>query len=363
MPKIPLQSVRYGAVALLLAAVTLSLSYAQGPPGGGGGPPGGGGRPGAGGPPGGPDAPAEEPEAPPPPIIAFTGNDGRWAWLKQAGESVELYVGGANEPARRLGASAGWHDLALDGEDVWLLDAEGDTSDLVRVAYSGGEPEVVVSSIPAPTGLMAEGGGAYWVETSPGLRPEASFIPAVGPTSRLRYHDGADSPRTLAEWSAGLRPDTVPSGGDIIGATAEGVYVRTLRLMCTEIWLVPLEGGQPTRVVSAGGLQVATLRGGELYWTTPSEEAEPSAGVVSVRRRAPGQEAETVTDWLPGGGKLLTVASKVYYAHYELYRVPSRLGPPRFIRVVPYGGAAADGRRVISLGGADAPSVLDLAGK
>ncbi|HTE18840.1 MAG TPA: hypothetical protein VK689_10730 [Armatimonadota bacterium] len=219
-------------------------------------------------------------------------------------------------------------------------------------------PTPELRNLDRPGGLFTAQGALFWLESVP--RPPAvpNFVPPAGGVLRLRTREAGGQVRTISEWPAQQDDPQSPAPGDILTLEGDAAYVRVRRLASTEFLRAPLRGGTPTRIAAAGGRQEAMLHRGQFYWTAPTEEANSETRVRCVRRLRADLVDETLTDWLPENGNLLSIQGQPYYSGDALYLVPERMGPATVVRSSPGHAAATDGASLILLGELDAPQAL-----
>ncbi len=336
-------------------------------------------RPGGAQPLPGPRPPQPAPPVPIPALRAFAADGGSWLWLKEDGEEVELLHrtrGGSAAAGAPLGVARGkgYTDVALLGKEAWILQSDPEaappSSKLLRVPLqSGAQPVAVAAGRPPAGGLIAAGGALFWLEVGQS-GAALPFLPAAAPTARLVKRGSSGEPAAVAEWPAPVA--WRPGPGDLVGVTGNAVYVRVRRLVTTEFIRVSLPAGPPERIAVENGNQLAALHRGRFHWTAASEEATPVQGLRCLRRAIgsaggaqPGADqpgvapGETVCDWLPGRGSLVSLPDALYYlGDFRLYRLPGELGPPERVRRAEFEQAASDGDNVVLLAGPAAPAVL-----
>jgi hypothetical protein len=144
----------------------------------------------------------------------------------------------------------------------------------------------------------------------------------------------------------------------VIAVTGTDAYVRVRRLSATEFVRLPLQGGEGERLAIEGGIQQGVLANGVFYWTAASTEAPPDTSIQSVKRGAPAEGGQLVTDWIPGDARLFTHGARVYSAGLYLYRIPEQPGPPELVRKLNTAPKGTDGPVVLDFYGAK-PQVLE----
>jgi hypothetical protein len=231
-----------------------------------------------------------------------------------------------------------------------VLSWSGNKGALLRFSGSGA-PEPVVS-IGRAAALRAEGDDLYWLEAAPA--PSHAFgwiVPAAaGCSIRSRSKDG--TVRTLT-----TLPGTDPEGGAILGISGGKLYAAVRRPACTELYRVPVAGGEAEWLAGEEGNQNALLAHDTLYWTALSDEASPPDLFHTVRRLTASGGVETLTDWLTGTGELWATPEGVEYASDRRWRIPSSFGAAVAGPKVPPGQKWLDGDTVILLEGKHAPIV------
>jgi hypothetical protein len=286
-----------------------------------------------------------------------------------------LFSGRPGEQGKELARGHGWSEVAVDGQDTWLLRREGTpghvTGALLR-ATTGGAPTEVVRGLLSPCGLLASGGRVYWTEATPAPVPGLEFIPTRGEIARLRCRDAGGQVTTLAEWP-GSEPDPMAVYGpltrtqvaaSIVGLSGSFLIVQQRRLATTEFLRIPVAGGEASRLVIVEGSQQGALRGDTLYWTAPSEEAGGSALTQCVERLPVNAEAGAaptlVAEWLPPMGSLCATPSAVYWGGDDLFRLPETLDSAKDVGPAGYATLFADGDRVVMVSNTGQPSVHPL---
>lgn len=291
--------------------------------------------------------------------MQFVAFGGKWAWLKHAGDEVELFRGGPDAAPKSLGKGAGWSEICLSGDELWLLNRSGSQAELLHSA--GGAPPVsTLKGLPGAGGLYAAEGRLFWLESTPPAPMSATFVPAADATDRLRVREASGQVRTLAEWPGGQAGQP----GDVMGVAGGQVYFRLRRAASTEFLRVPLSGGDWERVAVANGDQQGLLMDGTLYWTAPTEESNRIDTLRCVRRLTASGATETLTDWLPGSGELQPGPRAPYYLAHgfdsALYQLPEHLDQSTLVRAAP-ARAALDGDRLIDLESPSAPTIVPAA--
>ena len=288
--------------------------------------------------------------------MQFVASAGKWAWLKRAGEESELFRGGPSTAPNSLGKGKDWSEIALAGDDLWLLSRSGEHAELLH-SMAGAAPVSTLKDLPDAGGLYAADGRLFWLESAPLGPMTGAFVPAADATGRLRVREATGAVRTLAEWPGGQIGRT----GDVIGVANGQAYVRLRRSASTEFLRVPLAGGEWQRLAAESDTQQGVLIGDTLYWTAPTEESNQIHGTRCVRRLTASGGVETLTDWLTSNGDLHPGPRTPYYItnHIEpsLLELPDHLGEARVVRPAPP-QAALDGDQLINLDGPTAPSVV-----
>lgn len=281
---------------------------------------------------------------------AFSGAEGRWAWIRETGEQSELYVGGPSQPGRLRAKGANWAEVAQDGADLWLLGRSGAGAVLLRLPRDGEAPPVEVARIAdAAGGLLAQAGQVFWLEVSAPADPGLAFVPPLGSRLYLRCRDADGRIRTLLDRPAveGARP----GAGDLVALSGGQVYLRLRSASGTELLSMPVQGGPSTRIAGESGTQQALLWNGRLVWTAPSEEATVESGINCLRRQSAAGTPELIAEWLPANGSLVSVAEGLRYAAGDdLYRLPERPGAPVFLRKIDGVRVVSDGHSLVRLG-------------
>jgi hypothetical protein len=294
-------------------------------------------------------------------LRSFTGTGGQWAWIKDTGGQSELVLGAASGGPRLRAQGSGWTEVAVDGATLWVLSRTGTGGTLLRLSQEGDTPpEEVLRSDHQLGALLAQGGQVFWLELAVAADPGLAFVPPLGARLRLQCREASGTVRTLLDRPA--VDGAAPGVGDLVALTGGQIYLRLRSASGTEFLAVPLQGGSVTRIAGESGTQQAQLDQGALVWTAPSDEAMPESGIRSLRRQAAGGAPETVADWLPGNGDLVTATEGLRYAASgHLYRLPSRLGPPEFLRKIPNERIVSDGQALVVLSG-DRPQTLSASG-
>jgi hypothetical protein len=256
---------------------------------------------------------------------------------------------------------AGWTEVALLGDDVWVMHRDRDSGELLKVRPDRQSVlEAVARSLPRPGGLYAHQDRLYWIESHAAAPENAVFVPPVGPLAVLRCREASGAVREVGVWPGGVEGADGAPAGQIVGVDGEALIVCVYRLSSTEIVSFPPSGQAPVRLAGAAGRQAAVLHGGSLYWTAPSLEAA-SAGRRCVRclpLPPAGSEPRTLTDWLPGEGRLISLDTDLYYAADVLYRLSQAPGAAGALRGIPSGSVVTDGASLIHLDAAGVPNVI-----
>ena len=299
-----------------------------------------------------PSAAASHPER-----RAFSGAEGRWAWIKGTGAESELHVGGPNTPGQLRAKGAGWTEVAQDGADIWLLGRAERGAVLLRLPREGNAPPTEVTRIENLSGgLLVQGGQAFWLELSQAADPGLAFVPPLGARIRLRCREADGRVRTLLDRPAA--EGAAPGAGDLVALAGGQLYLRLRSATGTELLSVRPSDGTLSWIAGESGTQEALLANDRLVWTAPSAEATPESGIRCVRRLTSGSAPDLVAEWLPPNGRLVVAEEGLGVVDGEnLYRLPSRLGPPTFSRKVTSGRIVSDGRSLVLLSG-EQPQLL-----
>lgn len=293
-----------------------------------------------------------DPNAPPPSSIrSFNAEGDRWAWVRDGAEP-EAWVGGPSGSPRKLSPGVRPLEAVVSGSEVWVLGTQGNSGALVRLDAAGAASPVV-PNLARPGGLLARGGRLFWIDARPAALSRLPFLLAGSSMWRVMAREADGRVRTLAEYPC----STFPEPGDVLDEYQGALLVRMHRKTSTEILRVPLDGGEPVRLLAEEGAQACRVIQGVLYWTAPSEEASPISNIRCIKRLSPAGKAELVAEWVPGPGTLADLGGKPAYLANSLYRLTDRLDLPTVERELP-GHAVTDGRRLILLDGPNAPSLL-----
>lgn len=292
------------------------------------------------------------------------------------------YAGGPQLAPKRLLEGPGLTEVALDGQDVWILRTEPGSAGkgtLLHTTWTAPDrdpdrPSEVAANLSRPGGLLASQRRVYWLEAEPAPAPGFPYCAPASAVASLRCREPDGQVRTLASGyplGAIAEPPaaraTAPfAPGDVVGQAGDAVYLRLRRLASTEFLRAPAGGGDLSRIAMETGSRSAVLAGGRLFWTAPSSEATTSADRVCVRTvSTSGGAPRVVTDWLTDAGTLVAVRDRLYYlgTSYALYRLPSTEGPPEFLRHAFPGPASGDGESVVYLGDDHGPQRLTERGE
>jgi hypothetical protein len=275
-------------------------------------------------------------------------------WLEggQQGADTLCVLDGGRGPVRRVLSQPGLTAVASAGESFVVLQRTDLAGALLQVPRAGGAPAPLAQGLSHPVGLTVFDGQAYWTETRPRLVLFARHIPATQARVVLRAIplSGQGSARMVAWLSGG----TVEFAGEPLGGRNGRVYwLEATGQDCGAGWSsvcsVAAQGGPVERVTLERGPQTARLIGDELYWTGQSEDAGNPGQVHTLRRAALAQPSpQTLTDWLPGSGRLCEAGGRVFYSCLGgIWAVPERRALPRLLidrpiakgLVTGYGGA------------------------
>lgn len=305
-----------------------------------------------------PAAPGGAPAAAPrSELRAFSGSAGQWAWIKDKGSESELYVGRPGEAGRIRAKGAGWTEVAQDGADIWLLARAERGGVLLRLPREGNAPPAEVTRIEDPSGaLLVQGGQVFWLELSQAADPGLAFVPPLGARIRLRCREADGRIRTLLDRPAA--EGATPGAGDLVGLAGGQLYLRLRSATGTELLSVRTSDGMQSWIAGESGTQEAQLANDRLVWMAPSAEATPESGIRCVHRFTPGGAPELMAEWVPPNSSLVVTAEGLgVLDRDDLYRLPSRLGPPTFLRKVTSGKLVSDGRSLVLLSG-EQPQLL-----
>lgn len=327
-----------GFATRLAAQGPPSMGAPVGPGQLGGGPP-----PGPGGPAGGPGGGA--PAAPKRNNLSFSNADGKWAWLSQEGEDVILFTAPAGSPGKEAARGKGWTSVALEGGAAWIAAPKGNAGALLRIA-EGAQPEEVVSCLGKPSGLQVKDGRVFWCERKMAPPKAPSFIPTLADQVLVRVREKDGKVRDLGGWPAGTETKSYNQYPTVIAVSDNSLFFRVPRLFSTDFVEIPLSGGDPKRVATEAEFQQGVVHQGEFYWTARSREAMPELGMRRVCRRQ-GGEAETIGEWLPMGGSLVSMPDGLYYVAEGVYRVPDKLAMPKRLGRAESTMGAADPKGIV----------------
>lgn len=290
-------------------------------------------------------------------LRAFSGSAGQWAWIKDQGAESELYVGRPGEAGRIRAKGAGWTEVAQDGADIWLLARAERGGVLLRLPREGNALPTEVTRIEDQSGaLLAQGGQAFWLELSQAADPGLAFVPPLGARIRLRCREANGRVRTLLDRPAA--EGAAPGAGDLVALANGQLYLRLRSTTGTELLSVRPSDGTLSWIAGESGTQEALLDHDRLVWTAPSAEATPESGIRCVHRFTPGGAPELVAEWLPPNSSLVVTKEGLgVLDRDDLYRLPSRLGPPTFLRKVTSGRIVSDSRSLVLLSG-EQPQLL-----
>jgi hypothetical protein len=284
-------------------------------------------------------------------ITDFSSRGEEWAWIVTTGEKTRLLTGGPGNAGRGVAEGAGWTDVAVGANQLWVLQSAGGRSRLLQAPKSGGEPREALTLEGSAGALFALDDHAYWLELTAAREPGLAYIPTLGGAVRLRRTDAAGAAVTLAEWPSGGRIDA--RNLDIIGVGGGKLYVAVFNGVGTEFLAAPLAGGAPVRVAAEADFQHGVIHQDRLVWTAPSEEATPASRIRMLRAQGDGSEVRTLADWVPAIGDALSVGDRLYYAGSgNIYHVPGDAEPPVFTGEIAFGPVVTDGKRLIEAAGA-----------
>ena len=239
-------------------------------------------------------------------------------------------------------------EMLPSGDHVLAIAVDGESGSVLSVPRAGGQPTELAANVPLPRGLAEAEGTVFWTETLAPKFGHVYHVPHVRARTVIRSR-----PLTGGGTATVAALDADPGGfsGELLGVhngrilwlgrTAQGLSGGWAAIRSA-----PVAGGAvETHFVLRAGGHDAMLHNGSLYWTAPSEDAGSPLQYRCVRR-APleGLEPETLTDWLPSGGKLLHARGHVYYvAQDRIWRVPETPGLPVTVPGAKYSGSVATG--------------------
>lgn len=287
-------------------------------------------------------------------IFALESDDEGLFWLAKSdpeasGGSLFAVARGRQSP-RVLYRQERLIEMALAGESVLALEADGQAANLLLIPRDGGQPTALARGLRRPGGLAFADGVAYWTETRPALAAHVRHIPVLQFRTWLRAcsTDGQGVPRTIGVAEAAA--DDL--GNCLLGVGQGSVYWlhvsgRSYGLGWSALRSVSVNGGRVETAVLERGTQVAILEGDDLYWTAPSEDAGDPRRYRCVRRGSPPRiSSVTITDWLMAEGALFALDGRIYYAAPDgIWAVPPHLGEPRLLKPVGSGSAVVTGFR------------------
>ena len=240
--------------------------------------------------------------------------------------------------------------LAIRGETVYaLIETEpGDaTGQLVSQPLSGAT-QVLLSGLHSPQGLVVTDTAVCWTESRAAPVEGVPQVPIMGRLTAIRVGAASggrpvpdSAPRLLAMAESADDHYT----GRLLGTRAGSFYwterlAERMPAAKTFFRRAPEQGGEPETLGLARGAHEAALSDSHLYWTDFSDEmASPPSGRTVRRRALAGGETETLTDWLPSSGALVTEGDHAFYVGGGwVWRVPETLNKPT--PITPWGFAS-----------------------
>jgi hypothetical protein len=215
------------------------------------------------------------PDQPLPTDLAVDGQRAYWLDRFRGILSSVPVTGGSATVVARTGIAS---ELTIDATYAYWLDSEATRTTLMRVPLAGGQPSVLVATLPLTRALAIDSKNAYWTD-SDGLDDQG-----MG-EKRLMQVPLAGGPTTTLFTTV---PDSAFDAGSAFALDATSIYLfRSLPLTVGQssyrstLLKVPLSGGDPTTVTvtdTTGALPVAV--GATVYWV----EVDPYTGTSRVRK-------------------------------------------------------------------------------
>lgn len=239
---------------------------------------------------------------------------------------------GGKPHVRRLIQQPGLTCLAISQQVVAAIWRDGQTGALIVIPRAGGSHTTMAPGLQQPAGLVIVGSEAFWTEIRPTTTPAARHIPATEPRLLLRavQLNGGGPPRTVACLRGGAELT-----GELLGGHDGRIYLIDITAQdCGPGWSnlrsVPISGGIVETPLRERDRQTGRLVGSSLYWTAPSDDAGNPTYARSLRHaKLPVRRWETITDWLPSGGRLLDLDGRIYYASMQgIWVTPDEPGLP-----------------------------------
>jgi hypothetical protein len=202
-------------------------------------------------------------------------------------------------------------EFAIGGEQIaWSATDHGTTSIFLSNSDRASTREVWKGTARV-AGLLIGAGRLFWIEQNAPIVPECAPLPPLSSTCKVMAAPLAGGPASMV---ATLME---PEGEQCVGIHGDQLYISTFRpaALGTTVWYrIPLNGGVPQRIAGAAARQHAVLGSdGSLYWLAPSREASQSQSTSCIRRLRPDGKSETLTDWLPQGGRLADTNRGIVY--------------------------------------------------
>jgi hypothetical protein len=237
---------------------------------------------------------------------------GVWYWIKHVDKLHDVLVrvddSGSEHPVSYAEQIT---DFTVGSERLFVISRNDKTWRATLSDMNGGNARDAWSGADQPHGAFMAGDIVYWLRLKPAAVPDAGAFPPLGPQLELISTSVANGESRVV--STILEPEGVA----VIGVHQGDVWVSAHRTGVPgvdTVYRVPASGGPSERIVGETGRVSAVLTPtGVLYWTAPSTEAQNIDQVWCVRKRDASGTVETLTDWLPGRGRLFDTRIGICY--------------------------------------------------
>lgn len=200
-------------------------------------------------------------------------------------------TGGATEQLVSASPPMPLRGLAVDGSHLYYLDAPA--SRLMRIAKSGGAPEVVATGLTGPVSVVVDGDSAYVAEAG----EEGAIVRVLLSTGQK-----------LAVATNQPEPRFVLSSATELFWINGGVFdPRTQTVQGAGVMRVSKTGGGPQALSTSGDARALHLDGEWLYWTSST---------ALLRARLSTGSVETLVSDQPLPSSVVSTSDKLFWSSW-----------------------------------------------